>query len=169
MAKQKISFIEIGRLLKEKNLLLVTAESCSGGLLGHLITNTPGSSDYYLGGFITYSNQAKRSLLGVKTETLQEFGAVSRETVLEMALGARHAMRGSYALEDLAALSISGIAGPAGGSETKPVGMVWIGLSVHDKTDAYIFHFNGSREQIKYQSALEALRLLFGYLDNSDY
>jgi PncC family amidohydrolase len=166
MTKQRFSILEIGRLLKYKNLLLVTAESCSGGLLGHLITNTPGSSDYYLGGFITYSNQVKESLLGVKTETLQNFGAVSRETVIEMALGARQAMSGSYPLDDLVALSISGVAGPAGGSEAKPVGTVWIGLGGPDKTDAHLFHFDGNREQIKYQSALQALRLLFDYLNN---
>ena len=167
MLKQKFSLLELGRLLKDKNLLLVTAESCSGGVLGHLITNMPGSSDYYLGGFITYSNQVKESLLGVKAETLREFGAVSRETILEMSLGARRAMKGSYPAEDLIALSISGIAGPAGGSETKPVGTVWIGLSAHDETDAHVFHFYGSREQVKYQSALQALRLLFDYLNGS--
>jgi len=101
MKPQTLALPLIGGLLKEKQFYLATAESCSGGLLGHLITNVPGSSDYYLGGFITYSNQAKQHFLGVRRQTLQTFGAVSRETVLEMARGARLAFKEEYSAENL--------------------------------------------------------------------
>jgi PncC family amidohydrolase len=106
-------------MLRESKYFLATAESCSGGLLGHLITNASGSSDYYLGGFITYSNQAKQLFLGVRPETLQAFGAVSRETVLEMARGAREAFKSVQPLERLIGLATSGIAGPTGGTPQK--------------------------------------------------
>jgi len=156
--------IEIGILLKSKNLLLATAESCSGGFLGHLITNVPGSSDYYLGGLIAYSNTLKESLLGVKTKTLTTHGAVSRETALEMAFGIRHVFKGKYSPENIVGLSTSGIAGPGGGSVEKPVGTVWIGISSQRSKDAFLFHFDGIREEIKMQTALQAIQILFQHL-----
>ncbi len=151
-------------LLREKGLYLATAESCSGGLLGHLITNVAGSSDYYLGGFITYSNQAKERFLGVKRETLQSNGAVSRETVLEMARGVRLAFEDVQPLSQLIGLSTSGIAGPGGGSPGKPVGTVWVGFNSADGDEAQHFHFSGAREEIKQQTALKALEMLKTYM-----
>src|SRR5664280_2085315 len=110
----------IGKILRQSKLKLAVAESCTGGLIGHRITNVPGSSEYFTGGVIAYAYEAKVSLLGVSWDTLQTYGAVSRETVLEMAAGAR------LSLEADIALSVSGIAGPGGGLPNKPVGTVWI-------------------------------------------
>lgn len=165
MLKQPFSFTDIGIRLKDRNLLLVTAESCSGGLLGHLITNVPGSSDYYLGGFVTYANKAKELFVSVRAETIRSHGAVSRETVGEMALGARLAFKSQFPMENMVALSTSGIAGPAGGSPEKPVGTVCIGLSCPKRTDTYKFHFDGTREEVKLQTALKAFEILKEYLD----
>jgi len=146
--------------LKEKNLFLATAESCTGGLLGHLITNLPGSSDYYLGGQIAYSNQAKQLWLNVPAEILETCGAVSRETVLAMAYGIRAAFAGEVDLKKIVGFSISGIAGPGGGTPAKPIGAVWMAVSTHIHERAYHFQFEGSRDAIKYQSALQALDIL---------
>jgi len=146
--------------LKERGYYLTCAESCTGGLLGHLITNTAGSSNYFIGGFLTYSNQAKEQFLGVKPETLRLHGAVSRETVLEMARGARAAFSSLFPTERILALSTSGIAGPDGGSPEKPVGTVWIGFSSDTTERAEVYHFAGTREAIKLQSAVAALRML---------
>ncbi len=146
--------------LKEKNLFLATAESCTGGLLGHLITNQPGSSDYYLGGQIAYSNQAKRLWLNVPAEVLETHGAVSRETVLAMAYGIRGAFAGEVDLKKIVGFSISGIAGPWGGTPAKPVGAVWMAISTQITERAYHFQFDGSRDAIKHQAALQALDIL---------
>jgi len=132
--------------LKANNLFLATAESCTGGLLGHLITNLPGSSDYYLGGQIAYSNQAKRLWLNVPAEVLDTSGAVSRETVLAMAFGVRGVFAGEVDFKKIVGFSISGIAGPAGGT--------------HICESAYHFQFDGSRGAIKSQAALKALDIL---------
>jgi PncC family amidohydrolase len=150
----------IASQLKANNLFLATAESCTGGLLSHLITNLPGSSDYYLGGQIAYSNQAKRLWLKVPAEVLDTFGAVSRETVLVMAYGIRTAFAGEVDLQKIVGFSISGIAGPGGSTSAKPVGTVWMAISTHVREHAYHFHFYGSRDAIKYQSALQALNIL---------
>ena len=146
--------------LKAKNLFLATAESCTGGMLGHLITNLPGSSDYYLGGQIAYSNQAKQLWLNVPAEVLETYGAVSRETVLAMAYGIRASFAGEVDLKKIVGFSISGIAGPSGGMPAKPVGTVWMAISTHIREHAYHFQFDGSRNAIKYQSALGALDIL---------
>jgi nicotinamide-nucleotide amidase len=164
MTYSLLSLNDIGQLLKAKKLYLATAESCTGGLLGHLITNIPGSSDYFLGGFLTYSNQAKELFLEVQAETLGKNGAVSRETVLEMARGARFAFKGCYSPETIIGLSTSGIAGPGGGSPAKPVGTVWVGLSGAGQEKAELFHFEGTREEIKYQTVLRAFEMLGSYL-----
>jgi PncC family amidohydrolase len=158
--------VRVGRLLRAAGLQLVLAESCTGGLISHRITNVPGSSDYYLGGINAYSYEAKERLLGVSRHTLTTCGAVSQETVMEMALGARRAFIGHYALEQLVALSISGIAGPGGGTPDKPVGLVWIGLSTQDLNQAWQFTWNGNRIENKYASAQKALELLLEYLQN---
>ena len=155
---------EIGKLLKSQGLWLATAESCTGGLLGHLITNAAGSSEYYLGGFITYSNDTKERWLSVTLATLKQYGAVSRETVLEMARGVRYACGEKFQPDKIIGVSISGIAGPGGGSPEKPVGMVWIGISSESANDAFCFQFMGDRGEIKMQSAKKALELILSHL-----
>ena len=150
----------IASQLKANNLFLATAESCTGGLLGHLITNLSGSSDYYLGGQIVYSNHAKQIWLDVPIEILDTFGAVSRETVFAMAYGIRRAFAGKVDLKKIVGFSISGIAGPAGGTPTKPVGTVWMAISTHIHERAYRFRFHGLREEIKHQAALQALSII---------
>jgi len=160
MPAEMLALAEIGTLLKKRNLFLVSAESCSAGLLGHFITSLAGSSDYYLGGLITYSNQSKAIFLGVDQHTLQQYGAVSRQTVLQMAAGARQAFASQKRLDDLLALATSGIAGPGGGSAQKPVGTVWVALSSAQSEQAREFHFQGTRDEIKWQTALQAMVLL---------
>jgi PncC family amidohydrolase len=114
---------EIGALLVDQGLTLVTAESCTGGLLAHRITNVPGSSAYYLGGYVAYSYEAKEVLLGVRHGTLLAYGAVSEETALEMARGVCKGLGGDLGI------AITGIAGPAGGMPEKPVGLVHLALT----------------------------------------
>jgi len=106
---------KVGLLLRNKNMWLTVAESCTGGLVGHRVTNIPGSSDYYLGSVTAYAYEVKESLLGVSHKTLQKYGAVSRETVLEMASGVRRALSGGFPLARVIGVSVSGIAGPGGG------------------------------------------------------
>jgi PncC family amidohydrolase len=149
---------EIGGLLKNRGLKLAVAESCTGGLIGHRITNIPGSSDYYLGSVTAYAYEAKEKLLGVNHATLEKYGAVSEETVLEMARGIRQALAADIGV------SVSGIAGPGGGLPLKPVGTVWFGLSTPSGDRAFRFLFNGDRIQIKELSAEKALMLLRHYL-----
>jgi PncC family amidohydrolase len=151
---------EVGELLRAKRLTLATAESCTGGLLGHLITNVPGSSAYFLGGVVAYSNEAKERLLGVRHETLMEEGAVSAAVALEMARGAR-ALFGA----DLA-LSTTGIAGPGGGTPQKPVGLVYIALVAPDRELCERQIWGGERLENKRRSAEQALLLLKGYLES---
>ncbi len=160
MGAEKELLTAVASQLKEKNLFLATAESCTGGLLGHLITNLPSSSDYYLGGQIAYSNQAKRLWLNVPAEVLETYGAVSKETVLAMAYGIRTAFAGEVDFKKIIGFSISGITGPGGGTPAKPVGTVWMAVSTHLRDRAYHFQFDGSRDAIKYQSALQALNIL---------
>jgi PncC family amidohydrolase len=126
--------------------------------VSHLITNVPGSSTYYVGGVNAYANEVKVRLLGVKPETLEKFGAVSAETVLEMARGVRLALSADIAV------SISGIAGPDGGTPEKPVGTVWIGLSSSQDELARHNLFQGDRLAVKEQSAQAALNILLEYL-----
>ncbi len=157
----------IGGLLLRRGLKLVIAESCTGGLLGHLITNVAGCSEYFLGGITAYSYEAKQSLLGVKPDTLVRFGAVSRETVLEMAQGVRRAFAAQMPAENLVGVAISGIAGPGGAQPGKPVGLVWIGLSAAEGDWAADFYGQGSREDNKAFSAQRALEVLLAYLQGS--
>jgi PncC family amidohydrolase len=147
-----------GKLLRERNLQLAVAESCTGGLVGHRITNVPGSSEYFAGGLLVYSYEAKVKLLGVSWDTLNAFGAVSCETVLEMARGAKKA------LDVDIAVSVSGIAGPGGGTLDKPVGTTWVGLAADDGEWAREFHFHGDREQNKASSADAAFQMILEYL-----
>jgi PncC family amidohydrolase len=149
---------EVGAILRQRGLRLALAESCTGGLIGSRITDVPGSSEYFMGGIVAYSYQAKASLLGVSWDTLNTFGAVSRETVLEMARGARNALNA-----DIAA-SVSGIAGPGGETLDKPVGTTWVGLVAKDGEWAHEFHFHGGREEIKSSAADSAMQMLLDYL-----
>jgi PncC family amidohydrolase len=148
----------VGRLLRQRGKRLAVAESCTGGLVGHLITNVPGSSTYYMGSVTAYAYEAKVRLLGVRWETLEKHGAVSQETVLEMACGVRRALAADIGV------SISGIAGPGGGTPDKPVGTVWIGLSASEADEAWRFQWEGDRLAVKTQSAEMALRLLIDSL-----
>ncbi len=140
-------------LVSEKGLL-ACAESCTGGLVAKLITDVPGSSDVFWGGFVTYADEAKDHLLGVRAETLAEHGAVSQQTVMEMAAGA---LRNSGAGVSVA---ISGVAGPGGGSPDKPVGTVWIAVRRREEARAFRFHFPGDRDRVRRRSAVAALLLV---------
>ena len=150
--------IQAGKLLRERGLKLALAESCTGGLVGDRITNISGSSEYFLGGVVAYAYEAKVALLGVSWETLNSVGAVSHETVLEMAHGARRALSADIAV------SISGIAGPGGGTPEKPVGTTWIGLVAGDGEWTRLCQFDGDREQNKAFAAEAALQFLLDYL-----
>lgn len=153
--------VTLGELLLQHGLWLAAAESCTGGLIGHLITNVAGSSTYYLGGVTAYANEAKVRLLGVSPHTLEQNGAVSEETVIEMARGIRKAMGADIGI------SVSGIAGPTGGTPDKPVGTVWIGLSSTRGEYARHFLWKGDRLAVKEQSAQAALKMLVEHLQNS--
>ncbi len=145
----------VGMLLREKNATLAAAESCTGGLIAHLLTNVPGSSDYFLFSAVTYANQAKMKILEVKAETLERHGAVSEQTVGEMARGARNMLGATYGL------ATSGIAGPGGGTEDKPVGMVCVGLATPVSVTEHRFTFtHRSRKMNKHIFAVTALDLL---------
>lgn len=153
--------IQIGELLRTRRLKLATAESCTGGLIASRITDVPGSSDYFVGGVAAYAYEAKVAMLNVSWDTLHTFGAVSRETVLEMARGVREVLQADVAI------SVSGIAGPGGGLPDKPVGTTWIALSAQDGAWARLFCFEGNRLQNKSSSADAALQLLMDYLNSS--
>jgi nicotinamide-nucleotide amidase len=145
----------VGSLLLARQQTLALAESCTGGYISHRITRVAGSSAYYYGGAVTYSDEAKVLFLGVRQETLDQHGAVSRETALEMSRGVRERTRASLGL------SVTGIAGPAGGSPGKPVGTVWISVANEYTHEARRFLFHGDREQIilaSSQAALDWLR-----------
>ncbi len=157
----------IGPLLRQRGLWLTVAESCTGGLIGHWVTNIPGSSEYYLGSITAYAYEAKRQVLGVRPETLEKFGAVSQETVVEMARGVRKSLAGGeIPLEKVIGISVSGIAGPGGGMPGKPVGLVWIGLSTPEGDWAWRFLWDGDRIENKEYSAEQALKILVDYLQN---
>jgi PncC family amidohydrolase len=146
-------------LMQARKLKLACAESCTGGLVSHRITNVPGSSAYFMGGVIAYSYEAKAGLLGVSWDTLNAFGAVSEETVREMA-------RGALKLFDAGlAVSVSGIVGPSGGMPEKPVGTTWIGLSAKDGAWARHFIWDGDRERNKLDSSTAAIQFLVDYLE----
>jgi len=149
----------LGRLLRRKRQKLVTAESCTGGWAAQAVTAIAGSSDWFERGFITYSNEAKRELLGVSGSTLKKFGAVSEETAREMARGALRRGRGSIAL------SITGVAGPGGGSRAKPVGMVCFGWAKRGTLRSETRHFRGDRRSVRRQSVVHALKGVIALLD----
>jgi PncC family amidohydrolase len=148
----------VGDLLQKNGLALAVAESCTGGLLGTLITNTPGSSAYFEGGVIAYSDEVKQQILGVPRDTLEQHGAVSPETAIAMAKGARTLLR-----TDLA-LATTGIAGPSGGTPEKPVGLVFIALASANGTTCKRYCWPGDRWQNREWSAQAALALLHEHL-----
>ena len=150
--------VTVGDLLRARGWRLAVAESCTGGLIGHRLTNIPGSSTYYMGSITAYAYEAKVRLLGVQWETLEAEGAVSKAVVLEMARGARRALAADVGL------SVSGIAGPGGGTEDKPVGLTCFGLSTPDDEQAWEFVWQGNRLQNKELSAEQALQLLVDFL-----
>jgi len=150
--------VMIGQLLRQHHLTLAAAESCTGGLIGHRLTDVPGSSDYFLGGIIAYSNEIKERLLGVKLETLQTHGAVSAETAIEMARGARRALG-----TDLA-VSVTGIAGPGGGTADKPIGLTYIAVAAVNYERVERFVWDSDRSGNKWASSEAALQMLRDYL-----
>jgi PncC family amidohydrolase len=154
--------IQVGNLLQKRGLKLVLAESCTGGLLGSRITDVPGSSEYFLGSIVAYAYEAKAALLGVSWDTLNTKGAVSRETVLQMARGVRDALKANIAI------SVSGIAGPDGGTPEKPVGTTWIGLVAEEGEWAEMFQFSGNRQGNKVFAVDAALQLLLDYLQGKN-
>ena len=149
---------KIGQQLLAQGLTLATAESCTGGLVAHRLTNVSGSSAYFLGGFVTYSNEAKERFVGVRHETLLAHGAVSEETAREMARGARQQMGVDVAV------AVTGIAGPTGGTPEKPVGLVYVALSAADAEVCRRFVWQGDRVSNKIESAEAALQLVLDYL-----
>ena len=136
----------LGQKLLAKNWTVTCAESCTGGGIGYAITSISGSSTWFKQAYITYSNEAKQQLLGVSAQTLNDFGAVSEQTVLEMAAGAAKLAQAELAV------AVSGIAGPDGGSAEKPVGTVWFGFCVDGKVTALKQLFKGNRQQVREKS-----------------
>ncbi|MEZ4669814.1 MAG: CinA family protein [Anaerolineae bacterium] len=155
MAIDSLLEVQVGILLKARGWTIGTAESCTGGLVAHRLTNIAGSSDYVLGGIVAYSNAVKMALLGVNEATLEAHGAVSEAVAAEMATGARNALHVDVAV------SITGIAGPGGGTPQKPVGLTYIGLAgPKDVLTVRRHMWSGDREAIKNSSADAALALV---------
>ena len=151
---------KISTILKEKNLKIATAESCTGGLISHSFTNISGSSDYFDMGIVSYSNKAKTELLGVSEDILNRFGAVSEQVAKEMADGVRKRSRVDIGI------ATTGIAGPTGGTKDKPVGLVYIAISIKDTTQVKKFKFSGSRLDNKDSTLNAALRMLLNLLNS---
>jgi PncC family amidohydrolase len=150
--------LKIGTEMRNKGWRLAVAESCTGGLIGHRITNISGSSTYYLGSITAYAYRAKVRLLGVSWDTLEKYGAVSKETIEQMALGVRQALTADIGL------AVSGIAGPTGGTPTKPVGYTWIGLSTPKGIWTLQHTAGGNRIENKEEIAQVALEFLYEFL-----
>lgn len=146
---------KIVALLCEKKVTLATAESCTGGMLASRIIDVPGVSEVFKAGFVTYANEAKQNLIGVKEETLAQFGAVSEQTAREMVLGAMKAAKADMAV------ATTGIAGPGGGTKEKPVGLVYIACGSADDIVVERCLFNGSRKEIRQASVEHALGMLY--------
>jgi len=148
----------VGKLLIERNLTISLAESCSGGLTSHRLTNVPGISASFLCGVVSYSNESKSSILNVPSELIKEKGAVSAEVAKKMAEGIR-----SLTCSDIS-IGITGIAGPTGGTPEKPVGLVYIALSAKDKNICQRYHFPGGRDMVKWRASQAALDLIRRYI-----
>lgn len=144
---------QVVRLLKGRNLTITAAESCTGGLIAGTLVNVAGASDVFGEAYVTYSNEAKQRLVGVRAETLEQFGAVSEETAYEMAAGAARAAGADVGL------SSTGIAGPGGGTPEKPVGLVYIGCCVRGEVQVRRLNLHGDREQNRMDTVKAALEL----------
>lgn len=153
--------LELAALLKERNLTISVAESCSGGLLAKMLTDLPGSSAYFLAGVVAYSNQAKSVFLGVPPELIERHGAVSAVVAEAMAEGMRCASDSDLAL------SVTGIAGPDGGTDEKPVGTVYLGCAGRSGYSSIHLQLSGSREQIRTASACSAMERAFRHISET--
>lgn len=143
----------LGKLLQQNQLKIVSAESCTGGLISAAITDVPGSSDWFTQGWVTYSNESKIKELGVAQELIIKYGAVSEQVVIAMAEGALHQSGVDIAI------ATSGVAGPSGGSDLKPVGMVWLGIAVKNKRSfAECLSLSGNRKEIREQAVVIAMQ-----------
>lgn len=151
----KNQIIDLGEKLKTVNFKVATAESCTGGMIGAALTSVAGSSDWFNGGIIAYSNEIKSKLLSVSDKTLIDNGAVSSDTVKEMAKGAALALNADIAV------SVSGIAGPGGGTKEKPVGLVYIGIYNKGNIEAHKCNFKGDRDSVRVSTTIKVLNLLF--------
>ena len=149
----------IGRILRERRMKIAVAESCTGGLIANRITNIQGASDYFDMGFVTYSNDSKELYLFVPEGVIAEKGAVSSEVAKEMAEGVKETTEADVAL------SVTGVAGPGGGTPEKPIGTVYVGLASKDGTVVRKFLFSGDRLSIKEQTSEEALKMVLDYLE----
>jgi len=145
---------QIAKILTRKKLTLSVCESCTGGMLGSMLTNIPGSSKYFLGGIIAYSNEAKEKIVGVKTQTLKKYGAVSTEVAAAMAKGVQKKFKSDIGM------GITGIAGPTGSSKDKPVGLMYIAIASQEKISVGKYLFAGSRTMIRVKTCLKSLLLL---------
>ncbi len=141
----------LGKILAERHLSITTVESCTGGGIAYAVTAVPGSSGWFRQGFVTYCNEAKHTLAGVETEVLERCGAVSRETVRQMAGGGLRAAGADVSV------AVSGIAGPDGGTSEKPVGTVWVACAAQDRSIEQCFHFSGDRNQVRRETVRQAL------------
>ncbi len=153
--------IQLGKALLLKGWTVGTAESCTGGRIASLLTAVPGSSAYFTGGIVAYSNQVKENILGVLPDDLIVYGAVSHPVVEQMALGAIRVLGCECAM------ATSGVAGPTGGTPEKPVGTVWVAVAVKDRIEAVLCHFVGDREEVIRQSAVTAMQMLLALLTDS--
>lgn len=167
MVPADAELFELARLLGEellqRRMKLATAESCTGGWVAKVATEVPGCSDWFDGSFVAYSYEAKEAMLGVSRVTLEEFGAVSRETVVEMVRGALSRSRANLAV------SITGIAGPSGGTPGKPLGTVWLAWGRgHHPPQARLFRFDGDRDAVRRQTVQQALRGLIAVLQEQE-
>lgn len=151
----------LGNMLGKFGLTLSIAESCSGGLISHRITQIPGSSNYFKGGVIAYSNEIKVKILGVHDTVIEKYGAVSAQVANQMAKGALEKF------ETDISCSVTGIAGPEGGTENKPVGLVYIAVESKSNAVCERFLFSGSRQEIKYQTSTEALNLIYKFVTDN--
>lgn len=152
----------LGQELNNRNLTIAVAESVTGGLISDMITDIPGASSYFIAGFIAYSDQIKIKILGVKEETLRNYGAVSAETAKEMAVGVRRITGAGIGL------SSTGIAGPGGGTSVKPVGLVHFAVDCCGRLVHHQKNFNGSRTQIKEKASKYAIEMVLSVLEKND-
>jgi nicotinamide-nucleotide amidase len=152
----------VGKLLMQKNKTISTAESCTGGYIAHLITSMPGSSAFFEGSIVSYSYRIKREVLGVKKKTLLENGAVSEQAVLEMVKGVLKTMKTDYAI------AVSGIMGPDGGTDEKPVGTVWVAVGNDQQQKTQKFHFRFNRQRNIQFTAVNALNMMRKFILEND-